>query len=298
MPPHGALHAAVHSMENGGESARNAVPVVSNRAEWIEADEALILARAPAMGRHALLVSNQRERIPALDAEGVIQALVKELVLMVIAASTPRTHVLHLQLLRAFAGAHAKRIHRIAREHLQRGVQTELAVVQVTAIVFLRPHLFTRAVQGVEEPGGNEDGVRIHLGRPVMIGKFPVIDDLAPHLLEDRRVQGRHELPPNLAVEIRMHGAGHVSTQLHRYVAVDGSGIASEDAQASGLLHANERPLVAPGQHQGPTEHGEACGGGCGGRGPRSDGRSEFGCGGQGCGGGQGGGRDQGGCGG
>mmetsp|Transcript_65573 Transcript_65573/g.168785 ORF Transcript_65573/g.168785 Transcript_65573/m.168785 type:complete len:256 (+) Transcript_65573:988-1755(+) len=254
MPPHGALHAAVHSMENGGESARNAVPVVSNRAEWIEADEALILARAPAMGRHALLVSNQRERIPALDAEGVIQALVKELVLMVIAASTPRTHVLHLQLLRAFAGAHAKRIHRIAREHLQRGVQTELAVVQVDSFRLLRKLWLPR--EECAQARGKEDCVWVHLHRPLM--PLEVAVGYQPLPSSGHRAHALGQLGCAFRVKFRallVHSSGaNTCAEQEGPAAVDHWRFASEYANPIHELHSKQLPLTTARLHVGEAE--------------------------------------------
>mmetsp|Transcript_80579 Transcript_80579/g.207391 ORF Transcript_80579/g.207391 Transcript_80579/m.207391 type:complete len:362 (+) Transcript_80579:611-1696(+) len=96
-----------------------------------------------------------------------------------------------------------------------------------------------------------EDSVGVHLRGPIVLHEDGVSDDLLPDGQEDRQVQGGAELASLLALQVAVHNArGQIASDLDHLVAVDGVGLAGEEAHALLVLHRQQLGLVAKGQHE------------------------------------------------
>mmetsp|Transcript_71857 Transcript_71857/g.202878 ORF Transcript_71857/g.202878 Transcript_71857/m.202878 type:complete len:460 (-) Transcript_71857:199-1578(-) len=140
---------------------------------------------------------------------------------------------------------------RRAGEDLQRPVQAPLAVVHVHGASA------GQRQEHLPEPLRQEDGVGVHLHRPVVVPEPPVAHHPGPDRQEDVGVQRRLELAPLGAHEVAGHGAGlEPGCHLERQVAVDRILVAREEADALLELERQQLPFVAVWQHEGKAKQG------------------------------------------
>mmetsp|Transcript_118015 Transcript_118015/g.328911 ORF Transcript_118015/g.328911 Transcript_118015/m.328911 type:complete len:227 (+) Transcript_118015:345-1025(+) len=177
----------------------------------------------------------------------------------VLAVGLPR------QLALATLEALVESLHCTAGEHLQcpEEAKAEFAVGEVDSGTCCL-HMFE---QPASEPRREEDGVRVHLHRPLSLLVQAFLFHLLPSLQEDLRVQDVL-LDPRLRLEAYPQDA---AVDAHRRpgrqpgldVAVDAPGLAREDARAFGQLRPDQGQLhgFGVGAHDAKAEERrEVCG--------------------------------------
>eukprot|EP00429_Kryptoperidinium_foliaceum_P075079 CAMPEP_0176211026 /NCGR_PEP_ID=MMETSP0121_2-20121125/14443_1 /TAXON_ID=160619 /ORGANISM="Kryptoperidinium foliaceum, Strain CCMP 1326" /LENGTH=427 /DNA_ID=CAMNT_0017550069 /DNA_START=21 /DNA_END=1301 /DNA_ORIENTATION=- len=220
--------------------------VIFDRLEGVEGD-VLALARLP-MLVGAVGLADEVPVVDALHFEHLIEALVDEHVLA--PKARPGTEVVEVPL--ALLDPVVPSCNRPARQHLQRAMQAELAVVQVEAVVVV-------GVEGDDDPQPLREEGRVGVGlhRPGIVAPPPLLHDLSPHRDENVRVQRGAELAAHVAVKIALHRGTHQSrAKAHGHVADNLILVAAEYAPALLELHLKQPALVAEGLHQGVAEEG------------------------------------------
>lgn len=133
-------------------------------------------------------------------------------------------------------------------DNLQWPMQTYLAIVQEDTLVQVH-----RVVNSLTQSAGNEDGVGVNLGSPVMLLKLAVNEDLLPEIDKDLCVQSHVVGAPHLALQgaIDGPGVGAVVTRCEpdNATAVHSGLVTSEDADTVAQLTCYQVHLVAIRSH-------------------------------------------------
>mmetsp|Transcript_20815 Transcript_20815/g.46128 ORF Transcript_20815/g.46128 Transcript_20815/m.46128 type:complete len:710 (-) Transcript_20815:198-2327(-) len=142
-----------------------------------------------------------------------------------------------------------------AQGELQEALEVVLlAVPEVRGLV--DRDVRARAQDGAEARG-QEDRVGVHLDGPVVLHEDGVLLDPLPDRDEDVEVQRRLELASHPALQVAVDDArGQPVGHLDRHVAVDGVGLAGEEADTRLELHGQQPLLVSVRQHQREAVHG------------------------------------------
>mmetsp|Transcript_43873 Transcript_43873/g.114088 ORF Transcript_43873/g.114088 Transcript_43873/m.114088 type:complete len:264 (+) Transcript_43873:308-1099(+) len=222
-----------------------------DRLEGVVHSRGVILAVHFSSRRVARLLDHQIHDIIAPDVQYLLQALVQEQVLAPLAgpAVAPVVDVLD-----ALGAVLRERRDGVGGEHLDGAVQAIPAIVDVHPARLL--HLAVQR-QGVPQPPGEEDRVRVHLDRPGIVRIRGVVDDSVPNLQEHPRVQGRPELSAHDGLEVAVHLQRlHARGNLEDAAAVDRALLAAENASVARLLEPDQTWLVAGRHAQAPAEQG------------------------------------------
>mmetsp|Transcript_57276 Transcript_57276/g.153008 ORF Transcript_57276/g.153008 Transcript_57276/m.153008 type:complete len:429 (-) Transcript_57276:95-1381(-) len=218
-------------------SVEHALAVDGYRLERVESDRT---ARAVHVLRAiAVVLTDQAEVVHTFDRQNLLEALIHVHILAPMGVSEP-------ELLLALHVVLAVQIDCAPREDLDRAVQSVLAVVDVGPIGTL-DHLVQAPPQAVWE----ENGVWVDLDCPVVEPEAAAVDNLLPEGYENSCIEGRARITSNLALQVALDDLRvNPRAYLDLGIAEDSMLLAGKDAHTLGVLHLEERQLVALWLHQ------------------------------------------------